>query len=84
MTDSTGAFSIGDLPPGLYTVRAERDGWQTDLNPNPALNRDRVLAYSNCGLLARLGFVWACRGDLRIERVGKQELAALKARTAAN
>ena len=57
--------------------------WQTDLNPNPALNRDRVLAYSNGGLLARLGFVWACRGDLRIERVGKQELAALKAPTAA-
>ena len=51
--------------------------WQTDLNPNPALNRDRILAYSNGGLLARLGFVWVCRGNLRIERVGKQELAAL-------
>jgi hypothetical protein len=57
--------------------------WRTDLDPNPALNRDRILAYSNGGLLARLGFVWACRGDLRIERVGKQELAALRARTAA-
>jgi hypothetical protein len=57
--------------------------WQTDLNPSPALNRDRILAYSNGGLLARLGFVWACRGDLRIERVGKQELAALKGRTPA-
>jgi hypothetical protein len=43
--------------------------WQTDLDPNPAMNRDRILAYSNGGLLARLGFVWACRGDLRIERL---------------
>jgi Carboxypeptidase regulatory-like domain len=27
VTDGTGAFSIGDVPPGQYTVRAERDGY---------------------------------------------------------
>jgi hypothetical protein len=48
--------------------------WAKDLDSNPQLNRDRVLAFSNGGLLARLGFVWACRGDLRIERIRTQEI----------
>jgi hypothetical protein len=41
--------------------------WQEDLDPDPARNRDRVLAYDNGSLLSRLGRVWACRGDLRVE-----------------
>lgn len=43
--------------------------WATELDPDPAANRDRLLAYSNGGLLGRLGFVWGCRGDLSIERL---------------
>lgn len=53
--------------------------WQTDLDSNPESNRDRILAYSNGGLLGRFGIVWACRGDLRVERVQTRELAALRA-----
>ena len=47
--------------------------WQQDLDPKPAANRDRVLAYSNGGLLPWLGLVRACRGDLRTERLTKGE-----------
>jgi hypothetical protein len=48
--------------------------WQEDLDPNPAANRDRILAYSNGGLLPRLGLIWACRGDLRVERIRREEI----------
>ena len=54
--------------------------WQQDLDPNPHANGKRVLAYDNGSLLSRLGMVWVCRGDLRIERMGTEQLAALKAR----
>jgi hypothetical protein len=53
--------------------------WQEDLDPKPAANRDRVLAYSNGGLLPWLGLVWACRGDLRTERLTRGEILALQA-----
>jgi hypothetical protein len=53
--------------------------WQQDLDRNPTANRARVLAYSNGGLLAWLGLVWGCRGDLRIERLGREEMFALRA-----
>jgi hypothetical protein len=58
------------LEDGLFKVV-----WHTDLDTNPSLNRNRVLAYSNGGLLARVGLVWACYGDLRVERIGRRELA---------
>jgi hypothetical protein len=51
--------------------------WQQDLDPKPEANRDRVLAYENSSVLSRLGRIWACRGDLRIEQIGAEEVAAL-------
>lgn len=51
--------------------------WQQDLDPNPQANRNRILAYDNGSLLARLGRVWGCRGDLRIERLNADEVVAL-------
>lgn len=60
------------LEEGLFVIV-----WQQDLDPEPQANRDRVLAYDNGSLLSRLGRVWACRGDLRIERIGAEEAAAL-------
>lgn len=50
--------------------------WQKDLAPNPAANGDRILAYNAAGILPRLGLIWACRGDLRIERIRGQDLPA--------
>jgi len=54
--------------------------WQQDLDPNPDANSGRILAYANSGLLSRLGRVWACRGDLRIVKIGNEEKQRLKAR----
>ena len=54
--------------------------WQQDLDPNPDANSGRILAYANSGLLSRLGRVWACRGDLRIVKIGTEEKQTLKAR----
>ena len=54
--------------------------WQQDLDPNPDANSGRILAYANSGLLSRLGKVWACRGDLRIVKIGNEEKQRLKAR----
>jgi hypothetical protein len=54
--------------------------WQQDLDPNPDANSGRILAYANSGLLSRLGRVWACRGDLRIVKIGNEEKQTLKAR----
>ena len=50
--------------------------WQQDLDPSPVVNRDRVLAYHNKGLLSQFGKVWACRGDLRIERMDSAQAQA--------
>jgi hypothetical protein len=47
------------------------------LDPDPAENRDRVLAYDNGSLFSRFGGGWACRGDLRVEYVDVDELKAL-------
>ena len=64
---------------GLEMGADLRHVWQQDLDPKPAANRDQVLAYSNGGLLPRLGLVRACRGDLRTERLTKGEILALQA-----
>jgi hypothetical protein len=66
-------YRRGGLEKGTYVMV-----WQQDLDPKPAANRDRVLAYSNGGLLPWLGLVWACRGDLRTERITKGEILALQ------
>ena len=55
--------------------------WQDDLDPQPKVNGDRILAYDNRSLLTRFGIVWACRGDLRIDRLSSEEIAALKSRS---
>jgi hypothetical protein len=61
------------LDKGLFVVV-----WQEDLDANPQANKNRVLAYDNGSLFSRLGWVYACRGDLRIERIGAEEVRALK------
>jgi hypothetical protein len=66
-------YRKGQLERGTLVVL-----WQQDLDPNPAANRVRVLAYSNGGLLPWLGLVWGCRGDLRIERLAREEVLALR------
>jgi len=63
------------LEQGLFVVV-----WQQDLDSNPDANRNRILAYDNGSLFSRFGSVWACRGDLRIERLGTEEKRLLKAR----
>lgn len=62
-------YRKGILESGVFVIV-----WHDDLDPNPAANRDRILAYSNGGLLARLGLIWACRGDLHVERIRRQDL----------
>ena len=57
------------LEDGLFVVV-----WHRDLDPDPAANRDRILAYDNGSLFARLGLIWACRGDLRIDRIRAAEI----------
>lgn len=52
--------------------------WQDDLDPRPEANGDRILAYDNRSLLTRFGVVWACRGDLRLDRLRPDEIARLK------
>jgi hypothetical protein len=54
--------------------------WQQDLDPDAEASRNRILAYDNGSLLSRLGRVWVCRGDLRIERMRADELLALNDR----
>jgi hypothetical protein len=54
--------------------------WQQDLDPNPRVNPNRILAYDNRSLLSRFGKVWVCRGDLRIERMAEKEMLALNVR----
>jgi hypothetical protein len=54
--------------------------WREDLDPNPAANANRVLAYDNGSLLSRFGRVWVCRGDLPIERMRAKEMRALNLR----
>lgn len=55
--------------------------WQDDLDSRPEANAGRILAYDNRSLLTRFGIVWACRGDLRIEKLRADEIAALKSRS---
>jgi hypothetical protein len=62
-----------ELERGLFVVV-----WQQDLDPNPVANRNRVLTYDNGSLLSRLGLVWACRGDLSMERISAKELEGMK------
>ena len=62
------------LESGLFVVL-----WQQDLDTNPSANKNRILAYDNGSLLSRLGWVWACRGDLSTQRLGAEEVRTLKA-----
>lgn len=81
-------MQIGDLEgteylemPRRRTVLDERVYiivWQEDLDARPEANAGRILAYDNRSLLTRFGIVWACRGDLRIEKLRADEIAALK------
>ena len=57
------------LQDGLFVVV-----WQQDLDADPAANRNRILAYDSGSLFSRLGLIWACRGDLQIERIGRDQL----------
>jgi hypothetical protein len=66
-------YRRGILEQGLFVIV-----WQQDLDPNPEANRDRILVYDNGSLFSRLGSVWACRGDLRIERLRSEEKQRLK------
>ena len=50
--------------------------WPDGLDPAPAANRDRILAYDNGSLFSRLGRIWVCRGDLSLERLSAEELTA--------
>jgi len=52
--------------------------WQQDLNTDPSQNRNRILAYDNGSLFSRLGWIWACRGDLSIERIRSEDLRSLR------
>lgn len=47
------------------------------LDPRPAANPDRILAYDNTTILSRFGRVWVCRGDLRIVKVDRADVARL-------
>ena len=51
--------------------------WQQNLDPKPAANRNRVLAYDNRSLLSRFGNVWVVRGDLSVEYMDRDELNEL-------
>jgi hypothetical protein len=53
--------------------------WHQDLDPKPAVNHDRILAYDKGSLMAALGSIWACRGDLAVERISSEQAAALGA-----
>jgi hypothetical protein len=50
---------------------------QQGLDPNPAANRDRILAFDNHSLLSRFGKTWVIRGDLRVEYMNRDELNEL-------
>jgi len=55
--------------------------WHQELNADPKANRDRILAYDNGSLFSRLGWVWACRGDLSVERIDAESVRRLNVRS---
>jgi hypothetical protein len=61
-----------ELERGIFVVV-----WQDDLAADPSMNRDRVLAYHDSGLLARFGRTWVLRGNLRTEYMDRDDLSAL-------
>lgn len=50
--------------------------WPKNLKADPKDNAAIILAYHNKGLLASLGRVWVCWGDLRTEYITTEELQA--------
>ena len=52
--------------------------WPKDFDADPKANGARILAYDNGSFLALLGRVWACRGDLTVEQLRGEDLAAIK------
>lgn len=79
---------ISDLEGTAYLSMPYRKGflenghfviiWHQDLDPNPAANRDRILAYDNGSLFSKLGWISVCRGDLTIQRMSFNEILAQK------
>ena len=51
--------------------------WPVEFEDEPVQNSDKVLAYDNGTVLARLGWVWVCRGDLRTEPMTRKSLQRL-------
>jgi hypothetical protein len=48
--------------------------WPRNLQSDPRNNPGVILAYHNRGLLASMGRVWVCWGDLRTEYIGSADL----------
>lgn len=48
--------------------------WPKNLKSDPRENQGIILAYHNDGLLASMGRVWVCWGDLRTEYLPREEL----------
>jgi len=48
--------------------------WRQDLKPDPKENAALILAYYNKGLFSRLGRLWVCWGDLRMEYAKTEEV----------
>ncbi|OAI47458.1 hypothetical protein AYO44_09500 [Planctomycetaceae bacterium SCGC AG-212-F19] len=62
---------IGLLKTGPYVVV-----WPQDLDPDPKKNGGRVLVYTRGGP-ARLGWVWVCWGDYRMEYMKGEQFEAI-------
>ena len=50
--------------------------WPKKLKPDPKENGGAILAYHNKGLLASMGRVWVCWGDLRTDYIKSVDLQA--------
>lgn len=57
------------LETGTYVIL-----WPKNLKADPKDNANVILAYHNQGLLASMGRVWVCWGDLRTEYITSEEL----------
>jgi hypothetical protein len=50
--------------------------WPQDLDPEPKKNAGRLLVYTRGGP-ARLGWIWICWGDFRMEYVSGEQFEAI-------
>jgi hypothetical protein len=44
-TDSDGAYNLAGIPPGIYEIKASKDGFQTEVFKNIELTLNRTLTY---------------------------------------